>query len=525
MRLLDAKTLDFVEFVREDETPKYAILSHTWEDDEVTFKDMRKYRPQAESKKGFRKIKHCADQAVKDGLGYFWIDTCCIDKSSSAELSEAINSMFRWYRNSEICYAFLSDIPFYPVGPHPDHEIELRQLEEIPKSRWFTRGWTLQELIAPRRVVFFSKEWLRLYDKVDLGYVIEERTKIPRHVLVHGDYRGKSIAQRMSWAAGRHTSRVEDMAYCLMGLFNINMPLLYGEGNKAFIRLQHEIIKESDDPSIFAWVDPTATPHTYRGLIASSVSHFATCHNVVWYTSEDCTYKITNKGIKINLPRWESRSLLPQDGFLAHLPGVSKKEGPKHPHIPLGIYITRIGDQHYARINPNSTAELLFNPIAKRDSGIQSPFYIRQTIILDELTGLSLFRSGGLQLRLSDEFTLIGCSTPGNLWDDEAKMVPFAKGASPVVTFRVRSEAAGSLDLTFDASRSWKPQILQISTSMDVYLSAPVTKHAIQFGLGGDVKSDPAVHVSIWRGLFGDRWLFRLDVVTRHKGPINRLRN
>jgi hypothetical protein len=191
-------------------------------------------------------------QAAHDGHEYIWIYTCCIDKSSSAELSEAINSMYAWYQKAEICYAVLDDVP----GPDAaDFEAEFKA------SRWFTRGWTLQELLAPRNVVFFGRPLtgpsIMLGDRTSLCGLISTSTAIAEEDLIGSAYcQYCTVAQKMSWASKRETTREEDIAYSLMGLFSVNMPLLYGEGARAFMRLQEEITNISDDQSIFAWVSP-----------------------------------------------------------------------------------------------------------------------------------------------------------------------------------------------------------------------------------------------------------------------------
>ncbi|GES62249.1 HET and ankyrin domain protein [Aspergillus terreus] len=220
------------------EVPKYAILSHTWGAEEITIDDMRNGRRTDSG--GYRKIQECCATAARNNYQYLWVDTCCIDKTSSAELSEAINSMYRWYEEADVCYAYLSDVPSV----------------NFTGSRWFTRGWTLQELIAPKEVIFFDKEWNVLGTRDSLQLEILERTNIPLGILDGSQsLETMSIAQRMSWASERQSTRIEDTAYCLMGIFGINMPLLYGEGDKAFIRLQEEIMNVSDDHTIFAWKD------------------------------------------------------------------------------------------------------------------------------------------------------------------------------------------------------------------------------------------------------------------------------
>ena len=221
--------------------PSYAIISHTWEADnqEVTFKDLTD--DTGVGKTGYRKIQFCGEQARKDSLQYFWIDSCCIDKSSSAELSEAINSMFRWYRNAAKCYVYLSDVS---IGDF-SQDIQFSQLpyeSAFKQSRWFTRGWTLQELLAPLSVEFFSREGKRLGDKKSLELQIHETTGITVRALQGYLLSEFSIMERMSWAAKRETSIEEDQAYCLLGIFDVHLPLIYGEGmENAFRRLRSEI--------------------------------------------------------------------------------------------------------------------------------------------------------------------------------------------------------------------------------------------------------------------------------------------
>ncbi|KAH7392122.1 heterokaryon incompatibility protein-domain-containing protein, partial [Phaeosphaeria sp. MPI-PUGE-AT-0046c] len=226
--------------------PSYAILSHTWiaSHEEVTFKDITKGRGQR--KAGYGKLNFIAKQATADNLRYFWVDTCCIDKASSAELQEAINSMFLWYQKSSKCYVYLADVTSgTPSNIAHDRMVSSHQSWKpaFLQSRWFTRGWTLQELLAPRTVQFFSSEGNLLGDKISLWSDIEKVTEIPLDVL-QGDYAyllRYPLEKRLSWAAERETTREEDAAYSLLGLFNLHIPLLYGEGRrKAFSRLHRE---------------------------------------------------------------------------------------------------------------------------------------------------------------------------------------------------------------------------------------------------------------------------------------------
>ncbi|KAH9224649.1 heterokaryon incompatibility protein-domain-containing protein, partial [Leptodontidium sp. 2 PMI_412] len=260
MRLVHVENLDVVEFI-DANVPTYAILSHTWEEEEVTLQDMQGVHPT--SKKGHDKVKRCCDFARADGFEYVWIDTCCIDKTNSVELSEAINSMYRWYQEAAVCYGFLADVPSRAT---------------FSGSRWFTRGWTLQELIAPSTMIFLDEGWKVMGSKTSLGRDIEDCTGIPAGILSgEDDFETFSIAQRMSWAAKRTTSRIEDRTYSLLGIFGINMPLIYGERENAFIRLQEEIMKASDDQSLFAWKDSD----NRGGILATSPSAFADSGNIV----------------------------------------------------------------------------------------------------------------------------------------------------------------------------------------------------------------------------------------------------
>ena len=309
MRLINTETLTLKQFYDTD-LPKYAILSHCWGDEEVSFSDLS--RNVALEGAGLTKIRQSCRLAVNDGYEWIWIDTCCIDKSSSAELSEAINSMFRWYQNAEICYAYISDAK----GDEP---------ESFQHSRWFTRGWTLQELLAPRQVKFFDTDWKMIGDRDQVTGEIAAATGINFIDPFCGQswtdgWTGICIAKKMSWVAKRETSRPEDIAYCLLGLFDINMPLLYGEGAmKAFRRLQLAILNTTDDESIFAWGPlkdtadtkdadhhPTEAKETpagrLTGLLAPSPKHFAAMiQNEYHERSERAPWMMTNKGLQLTL--------------------------------------------------------------------------------------------------------------------------------------------------------------------------------------------------------------------------------
>jgi hypothetical protein len=324
MRLINATTFKVHEFLSDGNIPPYAILSHTWGDDECTLQQMDD--PNVTKRKGYKKIQLCCEQALKDGPQWAWVDTyvvrkfkfnpsslaffsCCIDKTSTAELSEAINSMFRWYRQASVCYAYLSDVT---------------EVTGISRSRWFTRGWTLQELVAPAIVRFYNSTWQCLGSKLGLREEIQEITNVEKDILSHGNIDTVCVARKMSWASNRQTTRVEDLAYCLMGIFNVNMPLLYGEGRKSFVRLQEAIMKESDDQSLFAWGLParlrttqefldTYSPseplfasytHQMGGIFAESPSDFTFSDQIYVLEAFPSTFPpiVYNNGVRIELP-------------------------------------------------------------------------------------------------------------------------------------------------------------------------------------------------------------------------------
>ncbi|KAI1141850.1 HET-domain-containing protein [Hypoxylon sp. FL0543] len=302
MRLINTQTLELEEYIG-DQVPGYAILSHTWGKDEATFQGWQSpSRPY--DKAGYRKILDACKQARYDKFEYLWCDTVCIDKSSSAELSEAINSMFSWYNKSRICYAYLADVAW-----------PKRRESSLRNSRWFTRGWTLQELLAPESVVFYDRKWIIIGHKEDLTMILSEITRIPMNMMGPRTMRTASIAQKMSWIATRTTTRIEDMAYCMLGIFDLNMPLLYGEGAKAFIRLQEELIKVSNDLTIFCWAwpeDKRDIPEDWASMLAPSPKGFLDSGDFsprrIEESALSITYSMTNAGLSIRLPTFQALS-------------------------------------------------------------------------------------------------------------------------------------------------------------------------------------------------------------------------
>jgi hypothetical protein len=250
--------LDLISF-NDDDPPPYAILSHTWaEGQEVTYKEL--VSGTGKVKTGYDKIRFCVDRAAEDGLQYSWVDTCSIDRSTSDELSTAINSMFRWYQRASKCYVYLSDVQI------PDEVIDVQAFritwaEAFRRSRWFTRGWTLQELLAPATVEFFSKEGKLLGSRISLEQEIFDITKVPLSAFQGQQPLSEfSVPERMSWAANRQTTYKEDKVYCLLGIFGVFLPLIYGEGeDHASQRLKGEIQKQQEGRGIESLQDLTGT--------------------------------------------------------------------------------------------------------------------------------------------------------------------------------------------------------------------------------------------------------------------------
>lgn len=394
MRLLNIDTLELHEFF-ERNIPRYAILSHRWEKDEVTFEDVTskqnlqaagwrkiknfckfvgQIRPQKEERIGPFSSKQDSEQTRL--FDWAWVDTCCIDKRSSAELSEAINSMYKWYQAADVCYVYLSDVSCEPEGAR-SHEDLLGVISRIyynsttplvtyiepgdftwyqaghidePKSfassAWFQRSWTLQELIAPKRVLFIDREW-KLFGS---RHLMSDRLSVITGIEQVGmlNLSNSCVATKMSWAAKRNCTRSEDVAYSLLGLFDVNMPLLYGEGSaKAFERLQLEIIKVSDDESIFAWdLHKNVDYNSRYGILAGSPRDFRSSWKISTFRPKipRPPYTMTNKGLQITanfLPaadyRETRRVFLPLCCFI------------QGQNMPLAMRLICIGPGEYVR--------------------------------------------------------------------------------------------------------------------------------------------------------------------------------
>ncbi len=308
MRLLNTATLEMEEFVW-DHIPKYAILSHTWGDDEVTLAEYCSKKAGITAREGYTKIVRTCSWARGEGLTHAWVDTCCINKESSAELSEAINSMYRWYKEAAVCVVHLADLPPAEAGPSDSADAQAQAGRNLTYCRWFSRGWTLQELIAPKDVRFFDSEWVFRGTKETFMHQIYLITGIDPKVLSDSSQVvSQLVPTRMSWATSRRTTVVEDLVYCLLGIFDVNMPLLYGEGAKAFERLQHEIIKTADDLSIFCW-GLSSSAFDYAGpeyelaigsypLFATAFDMFRVPFDIAPGTAVELS--MTNLGLRIN---------------------------------------------------------------------------------------------------------------------------------------------------------------------------------------------------------------------------------
>lgn len=309
MYLLNTTTLRLRRFPN-SKTVRYAILSHRWgkNADEITFDDIQmEDRAELEQRKGWDKIVDTCAKARWQGLEWAWIDTCCIDRNNAAELADAITHMFEWYKDSVVCFAFLSDVK---AGEDPSDENST-----FRKSVWFTRGWTLQELIAPSKVIFYApanNAWLHIGTKESLVNVITQITDIDSAVLEGGKLSKVSVARRMSWAANRKTKEVEDRAYSLAGIFDVTLSPAYGEGARSFKRLQIEIAKVSNDNSLFAWVDLLRIGYT-GSIFAPDPDCFCDSSDIINVKLTDFTrkfsiteqiqeYMITNEGLRIRLP-------------------------------------------------------------------------------------------------------------------------------------------------------------------------------------------------------------------------------
>jgi hypothetical protein len=354
MRLINTTTFA-AEFVSVAAGAKeYAILSHTWGPEELSFQELLAIEQDAThrsaTKAGYLKVRGACDKARAAGFGYIWIDTCCIDKSSSTELSEAINSMYRWYKEALVCFVYLEDIEASGEVVNPGLE----------GCRWFTRGWCLQELIAPEVVEFCDKQWTTICSKATMADQIAKITRISSDILLDSSLVGSvPVAQRMSWAAGRGTTRKEDEAYCLLGIFGIAMPMLYGEGSQAFRRLQEHIITKSNDMSIFVPRSSLQGNQSarFQGLFANSPKDFSDCGSIT-HTSGHAVYNaaftLTNSGLLFRHLR-----LVVERRNAMYILRLNCKSEDGH---DVRIYLRKVGPALYAKIGSPPSSFARYTP-------------------------------------------------------------------------------------------------------------------------------------------------------------------
>jgi hypothetical protein len=440
MRLLHATTLEF-EVFHDNQTPQYLILSHTWGNEEVTYQDMRFLqqchalpyslnnnsilmpaleaaaglkisamdRIPVQARIGYEKILKTAKLAKEHELDYFWIDTCCIDKSSSAELQEAINSMYRWYQQSCLCAVYLEDA-FPARDQYSGVLFEFNMATMLRGSKWITRGWTLQELIAPETLEFYDRKWGLMGSRNDFYAAVAEATGIPPTVLYTGDLSRVSVAQKMSWAANRETTRVEDRAYSLMGLFGIHMPMLYGEGDNAFRRLQEEIIRTTPDESIFAWRAVEGSISSCSGLLAKSPNDFEGSQFIQFMRDDRTQFATSNLGLR--LETWIYPLLdggcdeVWDDSIFALSLCVMENRS------TVALLVRRLSSTHYTRVSPD-TFKTSKHLSASRSS--LETVYVEHTPRIP-----SSFRSRAMyyfQFQFDSTVYRIQSAQPEQLWD------------------------------------------------------------------------------------------------------------
>lgn len=312
--------------------------------------------------KGYTKIVRACELAKRDKIGYIWIDTCCIDKTSSAELTEAINSMFQWYKESLVCYAWLVDLP----AGIPKATL-FSDMSPLRNCRWFTRGWTLQELIAPPHVKFYDEAWQFCGTRETLRVQLSQITNIKPDVLQDSEnLDAVPVAQKMSWMAGRTTTRPEDSAYCLLGVFRIYMPMMYGEGNNAFLRLQEEIARTSNDTTLFAWKAKRRT-QTFSGIFATSLEQFESCgqlEHISTNTFSNPEFTLTNKGLRIETDLYLGTG----PNYLLALNCWDAAQGPMTgEELGIGIMLQNHGSSTYARFHGDEYVVVNVESVPRRN--------------------------------------------------------------------------------------------------------------------------------------------------------------
>lgn len=405
-------------------TDRFAILSHTWDaQGEVTLQQFANLDSRTLAK-GWEKIEKTCRKALECGYDYVWIDSCCIDKTNNAELTESINSMFQWYSDAGLCLVYLNDFSADDHGT-------------LRNARWFTRGWTLQETIAPREAYFYDSSWRYFGTKETLCQELASITGIDAGVLsppsgadIRDLLADTPVARRMSWAASRQTAKLEDTAYCLIGLFGVNMPMLYGEGAQAFARLQEEIIRDSNDLTLFAWTAKTGNQSTtpgqqagtamYRGILAQSPAEFAGLGNLVLdhdlqFNSD---YSMSNKGLRIHTflhPTSDS-----EDVVMPLHCHTQDTNGQKMPQ--LGLFLKHERASVYFRVRPHMLATLPEHALNSggNDIFVSKRFKLRiAPAVANNPLGAVYFQIKGLEDSAAVQLVETG---PRELWDAQNRV-------------------------------------------------------------------------------------------------------
>ncbi|KAK5954021.1 hypothetical protein OHC33_004592 [Knufia fluminis] len=467
----------------EDEIPSYCILSHRWgpTGSEVTYQELTDsdvfWKSQTQHKTGYRKLQYACSTTRDYQKDWLWCDTCCIDKTSSAELSEAINSMYKWYQESGLCIAYLAD---YPSG----------KVTQFEQSEWFERAWTLQELIAPPKVVFFDREWRLSFGKKHDRHMVDaiaRRTRIDRQALLGEKRLDKySVAQRMSWAADRKATRSEDVAYSLLGIFDVNMPMLYGEGKKAFVRLQEEIMQRNADQSIFVWSSEQLT----RSVFASSPTDFVHCGAVRQYGRKRQAFALTNLGLEIRLNYWPA-------GFNTYMAELAVEDGDPNQlvHLMLEIdpetgYLCRVGAAVSSKLRSVHLATIGTTNSSKVRLDYGPEFERVDTVtILRRITNKYPVCSDALfGFRLADEYQcwplrLINNWQPGHAWDRglwQRGMNNAQTAPSSNTYFEIPSHLSGSIAMMTFAVGT-ETYLLQLAYDFEFNPACHVSKMTLDF--------------------------------------------
>ncbi|CAJ2505058.1 Uu.00g124520.m01.CDS01 [Anthostomella pinea] len=479
MWLIDTQTLTLKQEVN-PAPGSYAILSHTWEEDEVSFQDFQDLAS-AGRRKGFGKIQRTCDLARERGLKYAWVDTCCIDKSSSSELSESINSMFRWYRDAAVCFAFLSDLG-------ADVSFEAGFSKEM--CRWLRRGWTLQELIAPKEVELYDEAWSLRGTKSQHIPLVSSATGIDSDVLRDSSRLSQIlVARRMSWASDRETTRAEDLAYCLLGIFDINMPMLYGEGEKAFMRLQEEIVKQSTDLSLFAWRADALSTQRFRGIFARTPREFIGCtqmrKEIPGARVFGGGFTATNIGLQIETGLWRWGNIHNQQTAVEIMDLHVLEPIPKAPHIrnPLCIYLTKT-PQGYVRLKPQELCRLPTHERQLRKNHRKVPrasISILKDVQDWEQDSIDRQSEGSVFIKTPKDSLFIDAE-PKELWDNSYRDISFIGPGTGLTGYVELVYLGAKIFILFSTVRPDRPWCKMFSEIEPAYVPESLSWGTILYG-------------------------------------------